>query len=137
MEILEGVKKTIDCEALERKILDAINDKNSDHGKIDIMAEVDYNWFKVKVAVRDRSINYKNNFGFAMDIEADQKAFEDYVVTVVSDDYLKYAEVFKPVDLKSALHYEDLSEEEYYKKLNDLINRNLYNRSEEYRGGET
>lgn len=128
---------TIDCEALERKILDAINDKNSDHGKIDIMAEVDYNWFKVKVAVRDRSINYKNNFGFAMDIEADQKAFEDYVVTVVSDDYLKYAEVFKPVDLKSALHYEDLSEEEYYKKLNDLINRNLYNRSEEYRGGET
>lgn len=126
-----------DCKALERKILDAINEKNSNHGNIDIMAVVDYDWFTVKVAMRDRSIYYKNNFGFVIDATADPKEFEDYVVTTISDDYLKYAEVFKPVDVKSALHYEELSEEDYNRKLNDLIRKNLYDRSEEYRGGET
>lgn len=115
----------IDCEALERKIIDAINDKNNDHGSIDIMATFDYACLKVIVAVKDRSINYKNNFGFAMDVKADQKAFEDYVVTTVSDDYLEYAAAFKPVDLKSALHYEELSEEEYNKKLDDLVRNNF------------
>lgn len=127
----------IDCEALERKIINAINDKNNDHGHIDIMATFDYAWLKVKIAMQDRSIDYRNTFCFAMDVKADPKEFEDYVVTTISDDYLKYAEIFKPVDLKSTLHYEELSEEEYNRKLNDLINRNLYDRSEEYRGGET
>ena len=115
----------INCESLEKKIIDAINAVNNDHGHIDIMASVDYEWLQVKVALRDKSINYKRYFSFAMDVKAKETDFEDYVVKSVSDDYLTYAEAFKTVDVKSALHYEELSEEEYVKKLEELVKTNF------------
>ena len=91
----------IDGKILKKKIIDAINVENNNHVNIDIMVDIDCGARSkviVSLVLEDRSVNYKHFFVFAMDVKNDKNEFEDYVVRVISDDYLKYAETANQVN---------------------------------------